>query len=91
MAAELDGDADMALLLTAFKDLAAALHPHCRLACAEALPAVLTHATSRRCPRSCTLSSFTHVSIAALCCSSSSPAKEIQLWQGHVAVGKGAQ
>ena len=39
----------MALLLTAFKDLTSALHPHCRLACAEALPAVLKHATSRRC------------------------------------------
>ena len=48
VAAEQDGDADMALLLTAFKDLAANLHPRCRLQCAEALPAVLSHATSRR-------------------------------------------
>lgn len=79
----------MALLLTAFKDLAAALHPRCRLACAEALPAVLAHATSRRWPRSCTLSSIAHVSLAALCCSSSSPAENS--WQAHVAVGKCAQ
>ena len=48
VAAEQDGDADMALLLTAFKDLAANLHPYCRLQCTEALPTVLRHATSRR-------------------------------------------
>ena len=50
MAAELDGDADMALLLTGFKELCANMHPQCRAACAHALPSVLQHATSRRCP-----------------------------------------
>ena len=63
----------MALLLTAFKDLATAPHPHSRLACAVALPAVLTHATSRRWPRSCALSSVAHVSLAAPCFSSLIP------------------
>ena len=49
MAAELDRDADMALLLTGFKELCANLHPQCRFACAQAFASVLRHATSRRC------------------------------------------
>ncbi len=49
VAAELDGDADMALLLTGFRELCSNMHPQCRVACAQAFSSVMRHATSRRC------------------------------------------
>jgi hypothetical protein len=48
VAAEMDTDSDVVLLLAAFRSLAASQDAHCHSLCASALPAILRAATARR-------------------------------------------